>query len=190
MKKTILNSLKVLLFIFITSCNSEDTPKPKTFMRIDIPSYGYQTLDSIFPFTFRYANNAIIENKHPDQPFWINIVYPKFNAAVYLSYYKVDTNLNMLLSDAQELAYKHQAKANEISDNLVIIPENKVYGLVYIIKGVDVASPLNFYLTDSIHHYLRGAVYFNLEPNNDSLAPVIQSIQTDMDTLIKSLRWK
>lgn len=180
----------ILLLIFIGACESIETPKPLTYLRIDIPAYEYKILDSIYPFTFKYSENAIITNKHPENINWINIEYPNFNACVYLSYYKVDTNLAELVNDAQELAYKHQDKANEISDRLVILPESKVYGLVFSIKGVETASSINFYLTDSVNHYLRGALYFNLAPNNDSLAPVLNSIKTDMDTLIKSLRWK
>lgn len=183
-------SVLVLSAIIFASCDTDETPKPLTYMRIDIPKYEYKLLDSIYPFTFKYSENVVITNQHPENINWINLDYPKFNATVYLSYYKVDTNLAELVNDAQELAFKHQDKANEISDRLVIIPENKVYGLVFLIKGVETASALNFYLTDSVNHYLRGALYFNLSPNNDSLAPILNSIKTDMDTLIRSLRWK
>ena len=44
--------------------------------------------------------------------------------------------------------------------------------------------------TDSVKHYLRGALYFNVEPNKDSLAPVLQFVKEDINVLIESFNWK
>ena len=45
-------------------------------------------------------------------------------------------------------------------------------------------------MTDSTEHFLRGALYFNVEPNNDSLAPVLTFIEEDVRHLVNTFRWK
>jgi len=53
-----------------------------------------------------------------------------------------------------------------------------------------VATPISFWLTDSSNHYLRGALYFNNPPNNDSLQPVIEYIREDILEMINGFEWK
>ena len=43
---------------------------------------------------------------------------------------------------------------------------------MYDLKG-NTASSLQFFVTDSTRNFLRGSLYFNAEPNKDSLAPVM-----------------
>ena len=88
------------------------------------------------------------------------------------------------------MAYKHIPKASSIETRVIINPEDDVYGLIYEINGMGAASPYQFFVTDSSSHFLRGALYFNITPNNDSLAPVIDFIKEDIEHLILSLRWK
>ncbi|MCR5455573.1 MAG: hypothetical protein K6F33_11355, partial [Bacteroidales bacterium] len=64
-----------------------------------------------------------------------------------------------------------------------------VYGLLYGIKG-NVASPLQFYITDSTRHFLRGSLYFNCSPNKDSLAPSVEFVRQDIERLFETLIWK
>ena len=84
---------------------------------------------------------------------------------------------------------KHIPKASDIKEIPYSNKEHKVYGLVYDIRGSGAASPFQFYLTDSSLHFLRGALYFNMIPNNDSMAPVIDFIEEDMNHLIETLQW-
>jgi len=90
---------------------------------------------------------------------------------------------------ARALAYKHTLKADAITEKVFIKPEQNVYGTVYEISG-NAASSLQFFLTDSTNHYLRGALYFNAEPNKDSLAPLIDFVREDIIVLIESFEWK
>jgi len=66
----------------------------------------------------------------------------------------------------------HVSKADAIKENVVSNIDNKVYGIIYDLKG-NTASAVEFYVTDSLSHYLRGSLYFASEPNADSLAPVM-----------------
>jgi len=88
------------------------------------------------------------------------------------------------------MVFKHAPKALGIRESVVIDDERRVYGMVYGIEGRDAASPFQFYLTDSTDHFIRGSLYFNVVPNNDSLEPVIEFIIQDIDEMIKTLSWK
>ncbi len=187
--KRIINTL--LLLMFLSSCSSNYTPKPMEYFRIDFPQKQYQTYDSICPYTFEYPTYSKITKGlvEDEQPCWINIVFPKFKATVYLSYFSVGKNLPKLFEDCRSLAYKHDIKADAINEVLYADSSNNIYGMVYEIKG-NAASSLQFYMTDSTKHFLRGSLYFDVKPNKDSLAPVVEFIQKDVKHLIETLHWK
>lgn len=194
-----IRNLSIVLLIaiatFIASCGGgNDTyyPKPRGFYRLDLPEKKYVNYDSVYPFTCRIPESSYIEPVESSEPgsVWFNLVFPDYNGSVNFSYKTVKGNLYQLTEDARDFANKHIAKANEIKEMQVSHAENKVYGLIYDIEGTNSASPYQFYLTDSTRHYLRGAVYFNHIPNNDSIAPIIQRVKEDLDTLMGSLKWK
>jgi len=185
--------LGALLFglLFFTSCGDHATPKPRSLFRIDIPEHSFLAFDTNYPYSFEYADYATIsEVKREDHPYWLNINYPNFKAQVYISYNHVSQDIDRYLTDAHTMAYKHITKANDIRQALIMEPEHRVFGLAYYIKGNDVASPLNFYVTDSVEHFLRASLYFNMAPRNDSLEPIIEGIEKDLQHLVKTLEWK
>jgi len=53
-----------------------------------------------------------------------------------------------------------------------------------------VATPLQFYLTDSTRNFVRGSLYFNFIPNNDSMRPVINYLKEDVKHIISTFEWK
>lgn len=183
-----------LLVLFFIRCGESDPvfPKPKGYFRIDLPKREYRLFDSAYPYSFMYPVCARIE---PDidvntEPYWINLVYPEFQGEINFSYKPVHGNLYQLMEDARSFANKHIPVANEIQEKLIMVPEKNVYGTLYLIKGSSTASPLQFFLTDSVSHYIRGALYFNHYPNNDSIAPVIDYIYKDVEMMISTLVWK
>ena len=188
-KRIIIFSLVVVL---LSACNSDYTPKPRGYFRISVPEHTYQKFDSTFPYTFEYPVYATITPGPSGraEPYWININYPTFKAQLHLSYKVVDNNLNVYLEDSHHLVDKHIPKASAITQQEFVNPEEKVYGLTIAIKGTEAASPYQFYLTDSNSKFVRGALYFNIIPNNDSLAPVIEFLQGDIDHMISTFRWK
>jgi gliding motility-associated lipoprotein GldD len=185
----------ILLTVFIlTSCGEPYTPKPSGYIRIDLPEPAYQSFDSLYPYAFEYPTYSRFE---PDtrefaEPYWANLTYPQFKGTLHLSYKPVSHRDELLLffEDARNLSRRHIPKATSIIEQVVIDKNNHVYGMVYLIKGRDAASPLQFYLTDSTSHFLRGSLYFEVTPNNDSLAPVIGLIEQDVRRMIESLHWK
>lgn len=179
--------------ILLTSCGEEDyTPKPRGFFRIELPEKKYQSYQSDCPFTFEYPSYSSLENatKGLSEPCWLNLNFPKFKGTLHISYKPVNGNIVQYLEDARELTNKHIAKAAAINEILINYPEKKVYGLIYEVEGSGAASPVQFFVTDSSKHFLRGALYFTVRPNNDSLQPVIQFIKADIDRLIDSFEWK
>jgi gliding motility-associated lipoprotein GldD len=184
--------LTPLFLLLVTSCSDGYTPKPRGYFRIDLPEREYQAFDTTFPYTFEYPVYAdiVADSSKIAEPYWINIRYKPFNATLHFSYKIIKGNLTKYLDDAHTLVNKHIPKANSISQREYIDTAHRVFGLVYDIKGADAASPYQFYLTDSISEFVRGALYFNHIPNNDSLAPVIDFLKTDLEHMINTFRWK
>lgn len=195
---------KRYLFIFIlplvgslimSSCGDEDdeiySPKPRGYFRIDMPVKEYVSYNDVCPFTFDYPKYAVINrDKHNGaEPCWLNIDFPRFKATIHLSYKVVDNNISTYLEDARNFAVKHQVKATGMNETVIIRDSSKVYGLLYDIEG-NTASSLQFYVTDSTKHFLRGALYFNASPNIDSLKIVLDFIRRDVLQMIKTTKWK
>jgi gliding motility-associated lipoprotein GldD len=180
------------LLLLLNACREPAVPKPTGYFRIDLPEQNYVMLDSIFPFTFEYSTAASITRDPyaPDNPYFININYPQFRGSIHLSFKNVDENLPELLEDTRALALKHIPKATAIREETIAVPDHQVFGMVYDIRGSGTASPYQFFLTDSTRHFLRGALYFRVSPNNDSLSPVIDFIEKDIDHLMETLQWK
>jgi len=60
--------------------------------------------------------------------------------------------------------------------------------MIYEVGG-DAASSVQFFLTDTSTHFLRGALYFSNTPNADSIAPVVKFVKEDMRHLIDTFQW-
>lgn len=190
MKNNIL--LVITIMILFTACkNKTAIPKPYAYFRINLPIQEYQTLNNDYPFTFEYPQQAIIEKDkaYDSQKYWINIVYPKLNAKIHLSYKDVTNNFEAYNEDSHKLAYKHYIKAESINEVEYKNDKNKVYGIIYDIKG-NTASAVQFFVTDSTKHFLRGSLYFNCRPNKDSLTSVINYVHKDIRHLIESFKWE
>lgn len=180
-----------LILLSVWGCSEKYTPKPYGYYRIDFPAKAYQPLADSFPYRFEKALNANVEidrDKYAE-PYWINLVYPAYNAKIHLSYKTItaDTSLQSYLQDCHRMAYTHTIKAESIDEKL--FRRNKIFGLVYFIEG-NTASSTQFFITDSTRHFLRGALYFNQHPDKDSLAPVIQYLREDILTLMETMEFK
>ena len=180
-----------LLLISTSYCKNPYTPKPLGYMMIDFPEKAYQVFDSICPYTFEYPVYGMIlpDDSRIAEKYWINIYFPQFDGTIHISYKEVNNNLDEFIEDSRTLAYKHTIKADAIREVVYTTKERNVYGLIYEIKG-NAASSTQFYLTDSINHFLRGSLYFNVQPNVDSLAPVITFFREDIEHMIETFEWK
>ncbi|MFM6976320.1 MAG: gliding motility lipoprotein GldD [Sphingobacteriaceae bacterium] len=190
--------LSFFLFFFtllggLASCGGDYSPKPRGYFRIEFPEKKYQAYTAKAPYTFDYPVYAqIVPDTRADaQAYWIDIAYPDFNGRLHLSYMPVRSKkeFNELVEDARTFVFKHTVKATAIDEARIYYPERKVYGIYYNIDG-NTASSVQFFLTDSTKNYLRGALYFNEQPQIDSIKPVLDFLKKDIDVMIKSFKWK
>ncbi|PZR38374.1 MAG: hypothetical protein DI538_09815 [Azospira oryzae] len=186
----------LLVLCILIACNSDYSIKRRGYYKIDFPPHQYQSFDQPgYPYTFEYPiyarvvkDTTFFEGK-PENDYWINIDFPKFNGKIYISYKAMSSNnLTKLVDDAFKMTYKHTSKATEITDSLIRTPKG-ISGLFFNVGG-NAATGKQFFVTDSVKHFLRGALYFDATPNEDSLGIVYDFLQTDMKHLINSLQWK
>ncbi len=188
-----MNGKALLAIIMVcTACSSDYMPKPKGYNRIILPENEYQSLADTFPYRFEYSKYAKIlpDSSWISEPYWIDVYYPEFKASVQVSYKPVkhsEVLLREYLATAYKLTSKHQVKAYAI-DEAIFRTKNGKTAVVALLSG-EVPSQYQFYCTDSINHFLRGALYFNTATQNDSLAPVIEFVKTDIEQMLNTLEW-
>lgn len=188
----VVRGLAVLVsFVLLTHCGNDYVPKPRGFFRIDLPQKEYIRFNDVYPYSFEYPDICRLtpDTNRFSEPYWLDLTYPVFRAKIHLSYKHVHNDLNRYLEDTRSMLMKHIPKANAIREKQYEDAANSVYGVIYQIEGLKAASPIQFYATDSVSNFIRGALYFNAVPNNDSLAPVINFIGDDIQKLISSLKW-
>jgi len=189
-----------------------DLPEHNYWLVDTLPtSIDGQTMpDVVLPFLFEANDSAELTLKKPRQvatfmadgsikpdrlkydEVWLDINYPQWNGVIFLTYkhlHGID-DLRGQIDTSSRLLEKHYQFTSGIEEQRYEDNEHQVYGTVYYLKGAKVASTCQFWLTDSVHHFLRGALYLNTTPNNDSLAPVIEYMQTDIEHLVETLRWR
>lgn len=160
---------------------------------MDIPRPQYQALDNSHPFSFEFSKYATVKKDTfaLAEPHWMYIYYPRWDAFIQLTYKSVGGSrkkLDKMIRDSYLLASKHQMKANRIEDAILTTRDGRKATVIEL-EG-ELATPFQFFATDSTTHFLRGAVYLNTAMKNDSLAPVIQYLKQDAIHLIQTLRWK
>ncbi|MBI1343966.1 MAG: hypothetical protein GC171_13615 [Terrimonas sp.] len=195
--------MRVLHFIFFlaivsaSACNSPYTFKKRGYFKIDFPEKQYRLFDQPgYPYSFEYpvyANiikDSLFFDSKVDNDWWINIDFPSYNGRIHISYKKVGkNNFDSLVNDAFQMSYKqHTYKASEINDSLMRTP-NGIEGIYFTLKG-NTATANQFFLTDSVKNFLRGALYFAATPNSDSLSVVNDFFKQDMLHLINTFKWK
>lgn len=156
-------------------------------LRLDYPQPEYRMVETGCAYSFMMNDIATMVKK---KNCGTNIHYPNMKATLYLTYQDVqNNNLDSLLQDAQKLAYDHTIKANSIPAYPFVNPDSKVYGMFYMING-NAATQAEFYVTDSINHFLNGALYFEAKPNFDSIYPAVEYLREDIRKLMETVTWE
>ncbi len=173
--------------VFFTACKEDVLPKPAAQLRLDYDRKGYGIFnDASCPFSFEMNNEAVIKEKKGCN---MTIDYPRMKATIYISYKPVNGNLKLLLRDAQKLTYEHVIKADNITEQPFLSPGHKAYGMFYQVDG-NAATNSQFYVTDSISHFVDGSVYFYAKPNFDSVMPAVDYVKNDMRRIMETIEWK
>jgi gliding motility-associated lipoprotein GldD len=189
----------VLFFITLLFCACKEevfTPKPRGYFAVPFPKKSYQPFqEQGYPYRFEYPVYARVDkdtmffDQKTENPWWINIHYPTLGGTVYLSYKEINAkqSLGKLLEDSYFMSHYHTKKADYMNEP-VFHTANGVHGIYYEVGG-NAASAFQFYATDSVKHFIRGALYFSVTPNMDSLKPINNFIIQDIEHLIKTLNW-
>lgn len=168
------------------SCREQVTVKPAAMLRLDYPAPSYSVVATDCPYAFHKNNYATLRTKNNC---WMNLEYPEMNATVYLTYQKVTDNIDSLLYDAQKLTYEHNIKAQGIFEQPRVDAINDVYGMFYAIDG-NAATQSQFYVTDSINHFVTGSLYFKAKPNYDSIYPAVMYLRNDIRRIMETISWE
>lgn len=204
-----------LIVALFFGCNDGFTVKKDGYFKIDFPEKEYTTFNEpAFPYTFDYPVYAQIQKgsafpgEEVESPYSIDISFPQFKGKIFISYkdlsgtsvYKVKTpsggyrdsiavnSFEKMVDDAYKLAFKNDIKAQSITDSVMHTP-NGLTGIYFQLSG-NVATANQFLISDTTTHFLRGALYFDATPNEDSLRPVNAFLKDDMKHIINTLKWK
>lgn len=193
------SSLLIITSIIILSgCREVAVPKPKGFFRIDLPAREYTRFNGnvlnkdILPVSFEYPvyGNISVNNNYKSEPGWFNIDFPSFHAMIYFTYKDLKNNLDTLMEETYRMNVKnHITKADAINEQVISNPDDQVYGILYDLKG-NTATAVQFFVTDSTRHFLRGSLYFEAESDPDSLAPLINFFRQDIIHIIETTKWE
>ena len=209
----------LLLACLLAACGGDRTPmpKPRAYMRIDMPEPSYWLVDTlrhpetpywigdsiqvlqheppyhVFPIVFEANQCAEVSEKSaPKGVTWIDLHYPQWNGVIFLTYKQLrkSSDLAVEVDTSYLLLSKHFDFAAGVDERQFVNEANRVYATTYRLQGQNVASTYQFWATDSVRHFLRGSLYIDCVPNNDSLAPVLEYLQGDLDHLLETLRWR
>ena len=183
------------LCVFFSACKPKPLPEPKPmgYFRIDLPGHQYRTIDTALPFRYEqsvFANTTIERQK--DNTLWMTVSYPDLKASLRFTCFDVknaDSLRNLMISEDKMVKFHYQ-KADDVQYSVIQDPESNLWGQTYEILGKEVATPFQFWLTDSTHRFVRANLYFDCAPNNDSLQPIIQFLKEDALHLINTFEWK
>lgn len=179
----------IILIFFFCSC-TEYVPKPLGYPRID----RIEQVNKIYQnnrISFEYPETVVIDSllsKDKNQ-IWFNLLYPQYSARIYCTYLPITKDqLKLAIEDSYRLAYSHAIKAKHIQQTPFINDLHNTYGIIYDIEG-NTAVPIQFFVTDSISHFLRGSVYYDSVYNVDSILPITNYLRDDIVHMIESLKW-
>ena len=184
-----------ILFIglmMLNSCSEKVyIPKPSTYLRVEMPKHEYQLYDNDCPYTFQISKSYSVKDvdENGAKTCHKDIDLGKLNGVVNFSYIEMKEPLSRYVNYSNDKVDEHKIKATEIVDERIINSEKRVFGTFFELKG-DVATPFQFYLTDSTNRFVSGVVYFNCVPKYDSLKPSIEYLKEDLLHLVNTFEWK
>ena len=190
-----MKKLTLLILLICFSCGNDPVPKPKAYLRLEYPQASYDKAKANVPFTFEkniLASNIKINTlKSTSESYGVTLEYPTLKGTIFLTYKAINSREDLInyLRDAQNFTQKHTIKADEIIEQVYQNKERKVYGMFYEIGG-NAASQSQFYVTDSISHFLTGSLYFYAKPNYDSILPAANYLQKDIQYIMETVEWR
>ncbi|MEO9475433.1 MAG: gliding motility lipoprotein GldD [Cyclobacteriaceae bacterium] len=180
------------VLVFFVGCSQDYLPRPKGYNRIELPPHEYVSLPDTMPYSFELSKHSVLKKNKSwiTERYWVDIQYPDMGANVQITYKPImnkDSLIRGYYSDSYRLTAQHNVKAYAIDEMIMELP-NGDYASVSNLEG-EIPTPLQFHVSDSSKHFLRGALYFETATKNDSLAPVISYLKADVIHMLQSLKW-
>lgn len=182
------------IVVALASCEEPPVPKPRGYHRIEFPAFEYAAYTHPCGLEFDVPVYSKIERiqkpEGAEGTCWFNCAIPRFSAKLHCTFKTLtdEDHFRSLVEDAHQMVFSHEIKAAGIRTQSFDFPEKHVSGVLYTLSG-PVASPLQFFATDSTNRFLRGSLYFDHRPNPDSLKPSLAHVEQDIVHLIESLVW-
>lgn len=181
----------VLLFTLgLVACNPQENfvPKPSTYLELKFPERDYSIYTDTCGYSFNKPSYFTVKNVSGSQCNR-DIELTGLDGTLHLSRIDIDTSLGVYVNYAIDKVEEHKVVATAIYDSTFIRNDVRVFGTFFELQG-NVASPFQFYLTDSTSRFVSGVVYFNTRPNYDSIKPTLDFVKKDLFELINTLEWK
>lgn len=179
--------LFLVSYLLFVACNKNYKPKPKGYNHISFPIASYENV--VIKKKYSFEKNVLAKQNKTDSLGWLNLIYKKYGAQVLITYKPINASseLSNYINESYKLISQHNKKASSIKETFIKTRRGK--GAVIIELKGDVPTQFQFITTDSINHFLRGALYFETATKNDSLAPIIEYIKKDMIHILNTLSW-
>jgi gliding motility-associated lipoprotein GldD len=182
----------ITLLLILASCEEPQyVPKPPTYLRLELPDHTYTLHKDDCPYSFEIADLYKVTSAPPElgNACHKRIELGPMNGTTYIRYWDIVEPLAYYINSANDEIDRHKLKATNIVDKNIIRPKDRVFGTFFELQG-DVATPFQFYLTDSTDHFIYCEVLFNSTPNYDSLIPTLEYLKKDLDQLLETFKWQ
>ena len=157
-----------------------------------LPQASYVRVNDSLPFSFEMSDRASFNYYYRDSnTVFCNIVYPAAieYAHFYCTYHKIDSaRFRSLSEDTYKLAYSHAIVADSITE--FSFARNDGTGVIMFRLSGNVATPVQFAVTDSTNYFFNASLYFDNGAKCDTLTEVISYLQKDIDRLIETFELK
>ena len=182
-----------IVLLLVASCGQDEItiPKPPTYLRLNLPKHSYVSYTDNCPYSFDVSTLFKVETVEEKgaETCHKDIQLGALNGIIHFSYIDMVEPLSRYVNYSNDKVDEHKIKATSIEDVKILRPKDRVFGTFFELKG-DVATPFQFYLTDSTSRFVSGVVYFNSAPNYDSLRPSIEYLKVDLMRMVNTFKWK
>ncbi len=183
----IYGTLLIVIIGLMSSCTNKAVKSSGPVWNLPVPSYT-ESPDTL-PFRFLLSDQARFYARHTKEgEYFCDVKYPSLNAQLYCTWHSIRPDrFPLMAEESHKLAYQHSAVATAIREKAYSNDSVRVYGILYEIEG-NVATPLQIALTDSNTYFFNASLYFDMTPNTDSIAPLLDYIRKDVVQLMESFR--
>ena len=179
--------MRIIFFALIVySCNNNvNLPKQKAYFapEFEIPNYKKISLDC--NYSFNINSQASINNiKNCNY----EIYYKNLNAKIFINQIVLSNSIERVVNTFNQKINENSRLSDQIIQSDYFNIDNETYSKLYSFVG-NSPSNIQFYLTNQTDKFLTGSLFFETEPNYDSLFPYIDYIRNDIKKMVDSFRW-